>query len=229
MIGAAPPGARRPRLWGSIVRAPGLVIEHAFPLVAANLLWGALVAAFVALVVGVPLVSVALPLLALPTAALTRLSVAAVRSGIPSLRMARDELGRLPVRKVMLAAAQALVLIISLTNIGLAGEMGGWQGLLSGGVAIYAVIVSGVYAMALWPIVCDPARASPLRDQLRLALAVSIRRPLQLGILALIAGLTAVASTQVLVLAFFLPVMLLLAITGYVVPAADEIAAPSEV
>ena len=78
--------------------------------------------------------------------------------------------------------------------------------------------------MALWPIVCDPRRAGPLRDQLRLAMVVTVRRPLQLATLAFIAGLSVVASIQVPVLAFVLPIFVVLAIAGYVVPAADEVA-----
>jgi hypothetical protein len=81
--------------------------------------------------------------------------------------------------------------------------------------------------MAVWPIVCDPLRAGPLREQLRLALAVTARRPLQLGLLAVIAGLAAAASIQVLILGLFVPIVVLLAIAGYVVPAADQIVPPA--
>jgi hypothetical protein len=219
--------ATRPRLGAALTGAVGLALEHAFPLLAANLAWGVLVAIFVFTLIGIPILIVALPLLALPTASLTRLAVAAARSGVPTLAMARGEVGRLLLRKLALAAVQVFVLGISLTNVSLAGEIGGWAGLLSGGVAIYAVLAAGMYAMAMWPIVCDPLRGGPLTDQLRLALAVLVRRPLQLGLLALIAAIATVASVQVPVLGLFLPILVLLAITGYVVPAADEIAPPS--
>jgi hypothetical protein len=174
--------------------------------------------------VGLPTLIMALPLLALPTAALTRLAVAAARLGVPTFTMARREPGRLALRKLFLAYVQVLVFGISLTNIGLAGEIGGLAGLISGGVAIYAILGAAIYSMALWPIVCDPRRAGPLRDQLRLAMVVTVRRPLQLATLAFIAGLSVVASIQVPVLAFFLPIFVVLAIAGYVVPAADEVA-----
>jgi hypothetical protein len=220
----AEPGLGPPRLAAALFGAPRLAVEHAFPLLVANTVLGLIVVAYVVLLVGVPALIVAIPLLALPTAALTRLAVAAVRLGVPSLAMARGELGRLPLRKILLAFAQVLVFGISVTNIGLAGQMGGLAGLVSGGVGIYALLGTAIYAVALWPIVCDPRRAGPLRDQLRLALVVTVRRPLQFATLALLAGLAAMASVQVPVLAFFLPILVLLAIAGYVVPAADEVA-----
>jgi hypothetical protein len=217
----------RPRLGAAILGALRLVIEHAFPLVAANLVLAVLAATYLFVLIGLPVLVLALPLIALPTAALTRLAVSAVRSGVPTLGMARDELGRQPLRKLAIAAVQVLVIGISLSNLGLAGQIGGVLGLLSAGVAAYALVVTGVLAMAVWPIVCDPARAGPVGDQLRLALAVAVRRPLQLGLLAMIAGLATVASLQFPVLGLFLPSVVLLAIVGYVVPAADEIVSPS--
>jgi hypothetical protein len=226
MTDGAGRAAVRPRLGAALVGALGLVVEHAFPLVAANLAWGVLVAAYLLVLVGLPLLVLALPVLALPTAALTRLAVAAVRSGVPTLAMARDELGRLALRKLAIAGVQMLVMGIALTNVGLAGEIGGVLGVLSAGVAVYALVLTGVLGTAVWPVVCDPLRAGPLREQLRLALAVTVRRPVQLGVLALIAALAAVASVQVPVLGLFLPGVVLLAIAGYVIPSADEIAPP---
>jgi hypothetical protein len=216
-----------PRLRTAVVSALSLVVEHAFALLAANLIWALLVAGYVFLLVGVPGLILVVPLLALPTASLTRLAVAAVRAGVPTLAMARDELGRLALRKLGLAVAQIAVMAISLANLRLVAEIGGVAGLLSAGVALYATIVTVLYGMALWPIVCDPMREGPVRGQLRLALAVTLRRPLQLALLGLFAGLAAVASVEVLAVALFLPSVVALAIIGYVVPAADEIVPPA--
>ena len=221
---AAGPGP--PRLGAALFAALSLALEHAFVLVAATLVWGLIAAAYLFLLIGLPALILVIPLFALPTASLTRLAIVAVRAGVPTLAMAREELGRLAPRKLALAAVQVLVIGISLTNIRLAGEIGGLPGLLSAGVAMYAVVGTGTYAMAVWPIVCDPLRAGPLREQLRLALAVTARRPLQLGLLAVIAGLAAAASIQVLILGLFVPIVVLLAIAGYVVPAADQIVPP---
>src|SRR5687768_18401055 len=44
-------------------------------------------------------------------------------------------------------------------------------------IASYAVIATWMYGVALWPIVCDPDREAPLREQLRMALTVVMLRP----------------------------------------------------
>lgn len=221
--------AGRPvRLGDALVASVRLLFEWAVPLVVANVAWGVVVTIYAVLLIGVPAGILAVPLLALPTASLTRLAVAAVRSGVPSLAMARDELGRLPLRKVGLAGVQLAVMGIALANVGLAGRIGGPAGVISGGVAIWAAVLAAVYGVALWPIVCDPLRAGPLRDQLRLALALTVRRPLQLVVLAVVAGLAVAVSVRFVLPASFLPALTLLAIAGYVVPAADEIAPPEQ-
>ena len=195
-------------------------------MVAVNVALGAVVLAYLLVVVGFPILALAAPGIAIPMASLMRLGVAAVRLGVPTVKMAREELGRMTMRKLVLAAVQMLLLALAAANIGLAARIGGLSGLLSGGVAIYAAIATALLSVALWPIVCDPRRDGPWRDQLRLAIAVALRRPLQIGVLAGIVALAAYVSVQLLVPALFLPAVVLLAVAGYVVPLADEIAPP---
>ena len=218
--------SRRASLIAALSQAVKLELEWAVPLFVANLVLAGLVVAYLLLLVGIPVLIVALPVLALPMASLTRLAIVAVRSGVPTLAMARDEFGRQPLRKLALAAVHLLIVGVALANVGLAGRIGGVLAVLSGGVAIWAIAVTVVYAVAAWPIICDPRRAGPVGDQLRLALAVTVRRPLQLAVLAAIATLAAVISIQLVLFALFLPSVVLLAIAGYVVSVADEILPP---
>lgn len=227
MAEGPPLGTRPPRLGAAIVGAFGTALEWAFPFVTANAAWVAAVVLFGVLALGVPAAWLLLPLLALPTASLMRLAVTAIRLGVPSLRMARDELVRMPARKIVLAAAQLLLMAIGLTNVRLAADIGGLPGVLSAAVAAYVMVGASVLAVALWPLVCDPLREAPVREQLRLALAIVVRRPLQLIVLAVIAALAALVCLQLIVPALFLPSLVLLAIAGYVVPAADELLPPS--
>jgi hypothetical protein len=171
----------------------------------------------------VPLLLLLAPLVALPTASLMRLAVAAARDRAPSWAMAIDELSRLAGRKLLLAAAQLLILALGLTNVLIGGGIGGIAGIASSVVAGYALIATSVYAVALWPIVCDPEREAPLRDQLRLAMAVVVLRPLQMAVLTLISALAVAVSLQLIVPAIFLPSLVLLAVAFYVVPVADRI------
>jgi hypothetical protein len=171
----------------------------------------------------VPILVVLAPLLALPTAVLMRLAVAAARDRSPSWPMARSELGRLAGRKLLLGAAQLVLLALGVINALLAGGVGGVLGIVSALIAAYAVIAVWMYSVALWPIVCDPDREAPLREQLRMALTVVMLRPLQIGVLALIAALAVIVCVQLIAPAVFLPGFVLVVIAGYVVPFVDRL------
>ena len=171
----------------------------------------------------VPLLALLAPLLALPTAVLMRLAVAAAREDAPSWRVARAELGRLAWRKVGLAAAQLLVTALGILNLSLGPSLGGIAGVAVTIVAGYALIAVAVYALPLWSIVCDPLREGPLRDQLRLALAVVALRPIQVLVLAVITVLSVLVSIQLVVPASFLPSLVMLAGAAYVVDVADRL------
>ena len=105
----------------------------------------------------------------------------------------------------------------------LAPGIGGIPGILSTIVAGYALVASSVYATALWPIVCDPRREGPLREQRRLALAVMLLRPVQIAVLTVITVLAVLVSVQLVAPAVFLPLLVMLAIAGYVVDVADRL------
>ena len=188
-----------------------------------NLAWLVVVALFGFLRLVVPVLIVLAPLLALPTAILMRLAVAVARDRSPSWSMAIAELGRLAGRKLLLGTAQLLVLALGVVNVLLAGNIGGILGVISALIAAYAVIATWMYAVALWPIVCDPDREAPLREQLRMALTVVILRPLQIGVLALITALAVIICVQLIAPAVFLPGFVLVVVAGYVVPFVDRL------
>lgn len=189
-----------------------------------NLAWLVVVALFAFLRLVIPILIVLAPLLALPTAVLMRLAVAAAaRDRSPSWSMATAELGRLAGRKLLLGAAQLLALALGVVNVLLAGSIGGILGIVSALIAAYAVIATWMYAVALWPIVCDPDREAPLREQLRMALTVVMLRPLQIGVLAVITALAVIICVQLIAPAVFLPGIVMVVIAGYVVPFVDRL------
>ena len=214
---------RRPSLARAIRESFSRYLDEIVLFAIVNVGWALAIAAFAFVRIGLPLVVILTPLLALPTAALMRLAVATARDRAPSWPMAREELGRLAGRKVVLASIQLLLLGVSLTNVVLGGNIGGLPGIASAIVSGYALIAVSVYALALWPIVCDPAREAPVRDQLRLALALVTLRPLQLVVLAVITALAVIASIQLIVPLLFLPSLVLIMVAGYVVPVADRL------
>ena len=218
-IDSPPP---RPSLARAIRQSFSRYLDDIVVFVVVNLAWALAIGAFAFVRIGLPLVVILTPFLALPTSALMRLAVASARGRTPTWPMAREELGRLAGRKVALAAIQLLIMGLSLTNVTLGSSIGGLAGIASAIVAGYALVAVSVYAIALWPIVCDPAREAPLRDQLRLALALVTLRPMQLVVLAVITVLAIVVSIQLIVPLLFLPSLVLIMIAGYVVPTADR-------
>ncbi len=216
-------GERHASVAGAIRRAFGLSLEWAVPFIVTNVAWAMVVGVYLLLLVGFPILALAAPLLAIPTSALMRLAVVAVRSGVPTLAMAWAEIGRLPQRKVGVAFVQLLLLGVAVANLDLSVRIGGALGLLSAGVALYAGVATAMLSVAVWPIVCDPAQEGPLSEQLRVALSVVVRRPLQLLVLTLLTALAAYVSTQLLVPALVLPAVVMLAAAGYVVPAVDAL------
>lgn len=198
-------------------------VDMIVPLATVNIALVVLAFLAVAAAALVPPLILLLPLLALPSSVLMRLAVEAARDTTPPPGTIRTELGRMAGRKIALAAAQLLVLGLGTLNVSLSGAIGGVPGVATGLVAGYALIASSVYAVALWPIVCDPRRAGPLRGQLRLALALVLVRPLQLGFLALLTVLAGIVSAQLVIPALVLPSILALMIGAYVVDVADRL------
>ncbi len=215
--------ARPPTLARAIRGAFGAYLDEIVLFLAVNLAWVLAIILFALVRAIVPALIVLAPLLALPAAVLMRLAVAAARDRSPTWAMASAELRRLMGRKLLIAAVQLLLMGLGTVNFLLAGAIGGLPGILSALVAGYAVILTAVYATVLWPIVCDPQREAPLVDQLRLALAAMILRPLQAAVLTLLTALAVGASLQLIVPGIFLPSLVLLAIAGYVVPVVDRI------
>lgn len=216
----APP----PSLGRAIRRALPAYLDEIVLFLLVNLVWLLVAVLFATAWTLIPLLAlVLLPLLALPMAVLMRLAVATARDRSAGWPMVLAELPRHAGRKLLVAAVQLLVLALGAANVTLAPQIGGLLGIVSALVAGYAVVISSVYALALWPIVCDPSRDLRLPDQLRLALAVLTIRPWQMGVLAIIVVLAVIVSAQLIVPAAFLPGLVLIVVAGYVVPVADRL------
>ena len=213
-----------PSLGRAIRRSLPAYLDEIVLFLLVNLAWLLLAFGFAAAWTIIPLLAlVLLPLLALPMAVLMRLAVATARDRSPGWPMVLAELPRQAGRKLLLAAIQLLILALGVANVTLAPQIGGLLGVLSALVAGYAVVVSSVYALSLWPIVCDPTRDLRLPDQLRLALVVITLRPWQVGVLAVIVVLSVVVSAQLVVPAVFLPGLVLIMVAGYIIPVADRL------
>jgi hypothetical protein len=208
----------------ALVAAVESYIAEVAVLLTANAAWLFGLGVLVVLWAVLPLIAlVGLIPFALPTAALQRLGVVAARGDSPRWSHVRDELPRHVARKLLLAAGQVTIALLSLTSLELAVRMGGLLGIVAALVAGYVLIASALCALALWPIVCDPRRDGPLADQVRLALAVVLLRPLQLLGFGFITTLALVTSVQLIAPFLFVPSLVLLATAQYVVNVADRL------
>jgi hypothetical protein len=163
------------------------------------------------------------PLVALPASALMRAAVEVARGTGPGWSNALAELRRRAGRKVLLASAQLIVAAVAGLNLALAASLAAVPALVGAGLGAAGLIVSSAFAIALWPIVCDPRRDGPLRGQLRLALGIVVLRPLQIGALLAVAALAVTACVLFIVPLILLPALVVLLAGAYVVPSADAI------
>lgn len=175
----------------------------------------------------VPALVVVAPLLALPAAVLMRLAVAVARDEAASWALARDELLRRAARKVAVATVQLLLTALAALNVLLAPSFGGLLGAVVAAAAAYGGIMVTAYAIALWPLVCDPRRDGSLASQLRLAAAIVLLRPLQVAALLAMIVASVALSLMFVAPAVLLPSVMALIVAAYVVPVADVMSPPA--
>lgn len=227
MSKAEPTAPSAPGLRRSLRDAATDLYFHSTRLVPANLVWGFMLMALVALTsLSVPFVLL-LPLLALPTVGVFRISALIVRGTPVSLRDGfaswRDQLvPALAVGATLLAAGA--VFVVNMVT-GLAG--GGVLGWSLATFAAWGLAVTWTLSWTVWPLLVDPDRAHrPVRGRLRTALLLVVAHPWRLGMLAGVLALILAVST----VAFAALVMISVAYaaqvaTRVVLPAADRLEA----
>jgi hypothetical protein len=197
----AEPG--RPAALGLTVRlALDDLYHHALRLVAANLIWGACLLVWVALVAATPLALLAAPLLGIPTAGLFILAGRVVRGGTVSvgdaIRPWRE--AHLARRAILLAALVAYPAIVLGTNVLGGLSVGSPLGWAMATLAGWGLIATWVVAWVAWPVVFRPdADAEPLTERLRLAVVVAARQPGMTGATAAFLALVVVVGLMLVV------------------------------
>lgn len=198
---------------------------HSWRLVPANVLWSAVLLVITALILATPIAIVLLPLLALPTAGMFRITTRIVRGETVSFWDAIDAWRR-DVRSTLLVGtgfAAAAVVLASNVVLGLtSGSPLGW------GLATFAgwgLVAAWILAWALWPILTDPRRADqPLGARLRLAALLVLAHPIRIALLAVVLGvLLAASAAAVVALAMISLAFAALVASRIVLPAADRL------
>jgi len=221
-ITSSAPGPRR-----SLRDAATDLYFHSTRLVPANLLWGGMLMALVVLAsLWLPLVLL-LPVLALPTVGIFRISALVVRGAPVSFRdglaaWRTQLLPALVIGTTLLAAAGVLIV-----NVATGLTTGGVVGWSLATFAAWGLVVAWSLAWTVWPLLVDPARAHlPVRERLRVAVLLLVAHPWRIGAMAAALGLLLAVST----IAFAALVMVAVAYTAQVatrvvLPAADRLEA----
>src|SRR5262245_50251579 len=210
---------------GSAVRAALVdAYVHLWRLVAANLLWGAVLIVLAPLLAAAPLAGlVLLPVLALPTAGLFRMAAMIVRGEEPELRDGLRAWRRYARPALGLGAAITVSFLTLGLDLALGSGSGTLPGLVLAAVAIWAMLAVVVVVAAVWPLLVDPAREGrPAMAAVRRAVALARAVPDRLVAAVVVLALVAIPSTIVVIpLVTFSVAFIALIATRVVLPAAD--------
>jgi hypothetical protein len=217
--------ATGPSVGRAIREGLGDLYYHSWRLVPGNVLWSFTALAILLAVVVSPLGLAALPVLAIPTAGLFRMTTRVARGESVSFWDAaaawRTELGG----TLVLGAGLAVVAVVLGTNVvtGLAsGTPLGWA---LATLALWGLVAAWLFAWTAWPIVTDPWRAGwPFRERVRLASVLLLAHPIRiaaLGVaLALFLGISTVAFVALLMVSVAVAALVA---ARYILPAADRL------
>ena len=217
--------ATGPSVGRAIREGLGDLYYHSWRLVPGNVLWSFTALAILLAVVVSSLGLAALPVLAIPTAGLFRMTTRVARGESVSFWDAaaawRTELGG----TLVLGAGLAVVAVVLGTNVvtGLAsGTPLGWA---LATLALWGLVAAWLFAWTAWPIVTDPWRAGwPFRERVRLASVLLLAHPIRiaaLGVaLALFLGISTVAFVALLMVSVAVAALVA---ARYILPAADRL------
>lgn len=220
-------GPAAPSLGGAIRIAAQDGYYHSWRLVPANLVWSVVAIGLAALVLLAPPAILLLPLLALPTAGLFRVTTRIARGEAVSFWDAIDAWRTDALRTIAIGAAFVAAAVVLGFNVisGLTSDSPiGW-GLAT--LAAWGLVATWILAWTVWPILLDPARAEgSMADRVRLAGLLVLAHPIRLGLLGIVLGLfLAVSTLAVVALATVSVAFSALVASELVLPAADRLEA----
>ena len=198
---------------------------HSWRLLPANVVWSVVAIVIAGATVVTPPAIVLLPLLALPTAGLFRITTRIARGESVSFWDAVDAWRTDVVASVGIGAGFVVAVVVLGSNVvsGLTSDSPlGW-GLAT--LAGWGLLATWLFAWTLWPILVDPTRSDqPVVDRLRLAALLVLAHPVRIGLLAALLALILLVSTIAIVALVTVSVAFSALIASrYVLPAADRL------
>lgn len=216
-----------PSLGGAIRLAVQDFYYHSWRLLPANVIWSAAALLVVALGILTPLAIVVVPLLALPTAGVFRVTTRIARGESVSLWDAvdawRTDIGPTLAVGVGLVATVAVLGSNVVTGLSSDSPLGWALATLAG----WGLLAAWLFAWTAWPILVDPARTGqPAAERARLAGLLLLARPVRIGALGLgLAVFLLISAVAVVALATVSVAVAALVASRFILPAADRLEA----
>jgi hypothetical protein len=212
-------------LGGAVRVALQSAYYHSWRLLPANVVWAVTAIAVLVGTLVTPVGLLLLPVLALPTAGLFRISTRITRGASVSFWDAIDAWRVAVPSTLAIGAAILLGTLILGTNvvIGLGGASPISWALAT--LAAWGLLAGWLFVWTFWPILVDPARSDrSVVERARLAALLVLARPLRIAALAAFLGVFLVVSTVAIVALVTISMALSALIASrYVLPAADRL------
>jgi uncharacterized membrane protein YesL len=220
------PGAlpAAPTIRGAIRAAAQNAYFHSWRLLPANVVWAVVAIGLATAVLITPAAILLLPLLALPTAGIFRVTTRIARGQAVSFWDAvdawRTDVGRTLVFGSALALMTGVLGFNVLTGLASASALGWAMATL----AAWGLVAAWLVAWIGWPLLVDPERADlPFSDRIRLAGLLVLAHPLRIGALGAVLAIFLVLSAIAIVALVTISVAFAaLVASQYALPAADR-------
>jgi len=199
---------------------------HSLRLVAGNLLWGVVLLATLWLGVTAP------PLLLIGGVALVPISIGLMRMATSVVREGHTVMSDFGAafrprawRHLALGIGQLMLLVVAAVDLLIGVQLGGMLGTFLAMSAIYMLFAVWGLGVTCWPVLLDPLRDDePIRQKLRLGVAVALTGPVRLtGVALLLIAFLAVSTILAALLLTVAVAFVFLVAARYVLPAADRL------
>ena len=199
---------------------------HSLRLVAGNLLWGVVLLATLWLGVTAP------PLLLIGGVALVPISIGLMRMATSVVREGHTVMSDFGAafrprawRHLALGIGQLMLLVVAAVDLLIGVQLGGMLGTFLAMSAIYMLFAVWGLGVTCWPVLLDPLRDDePIRQKLRLGVAVALTGPVRLtGVALLLIAFLAVSTILAALLLTVAVAFVFLVAARYMLPAADRL------
>ncbi len=217
--------ARQTTLRGAIRAAASDAYFHSWRLLPANVVWSVTAIAIAAAIAVTPAAIILLPILALPTAGIFRVTTRIVRGEAVSFWDAVDAWRSDVLATLAIGAGLALAATILAINAITGFTSDSALGWAFATLAAWGLVALWLLAWAAWPILVDPVRGDrPRRERLRLAALLVLAHPLRITSFGLVlAVFLALSTVAVVALVTVSVAFAALVASRFVLPAADRL------